>query len=335
MSRKKILTSVVLFFFGFGAGVLTMHYFVGKKESPHRSIGFTMRSDNQSGSKLTSPLLDCEINEEGALQMGIVPFEDELSEEARTLRSAKKVSNIAIYYRDLSNGPWFGVGENDGFLPASLLKVPLMIAYFKASESDPLLLSKKVLFDKVAPNPLRGSQTIHPSQEIQVNTEYSVEELIERMIRFSDNQATQLLYENIDGKYVFDVYRRIGVDSGSIEYEGAQLGPREYSAFFRVLHNASYLNRELSEKALELLAATEHTQGLVAGVPQSTVVAHKFGEAGSTEEKLQYHDCGIVYHPKRHYILCVMTSGEDQNRLIESIQHISQFVWNKVDEQTR
>lgn len=117
-----------------------------------------------------------------------------------------------------------------------------MIADFKAAESDPGILTQKIRFGNEAQAPEGGSQTIIPSRPIERGKEYTALELIERSIMYFDNQAVQLLYEHIDGKHVFDAYRRIGVDTSSIERPGAVLTPHEYRVLphfvQRILPNA-------------------------------------------------------------------------------------------------
>ena len=43
---------------------------------------------------------------------------------------------ISFYYRDLNHGAWIGINENEKYTPSSLLKVTIMIAYFKEAESN-------------------------------------------------------------------------------------------------------------------------------------------------------------------------------------------------------
>ncbi len=76
---------------------------------------------------------------------------------------------------------------------------------------------------------------------------------------------------------------------------------------------------------------------VVAGVPSTVDVAHKFGErttlASDTEstETKQLHDCGIVYFPENPYLLCVMTRGTDFKVLEGIISDISRMVYEEVD----
>jgi beta-lactamase class A len=100
--------------------------------------------------------------------------------------------------------------------------------------------------------------------------------------------------------------------------------------FIRVLYNASYLSREMSEKALDYLLASDYKDGLVAGLPPGTQVAHKFGEY-EREDMNQLHDCGIVYYPRHPYILSVMTRGSDKQMMADTIAEISRLIYEEVD----
>jgi beta-lactamase class A len=109
---------------------------------------------------------------------------------------------------------------------------------------------------------------------------------------------------------------------------------RGYSGFFRILFNASYLNKDDSEYILSLLAQSDFTDGLVAGVPSGVPVAHKFGERELSDSSLdQIHDCGIVYYPGHPYLLCVMTEGHNTAKQISAIKQISAAVYHEVDTQ--
>jgi hypothetical protein len=112
---------------------------------------------------------------------------------------------------------------------------------------------------------------------------------------------------------------------------------RQYSHLFRALYNGTYLSKPLSEKVLELLSKTRFDRGLVAGVPEGTVVSHKFGvrnivnsDADTTPVARELHDCGIIYYPNNPYFLCVMTRGADFPTLESVIKDISRITWNEV-----
>lgn len=104
-----------------------------------------------------------------------------------------------------------------------------------------------------------------------------------------------------------------------------------------ILYNAAYLNREMSEKALQLLSLQDFRLGIAAGVPKGIKVAAKFGEIvpENKSEDIQLHEFGIVYHPKGHYILGVMTRGRDFAAQAGVIRDISAMIYTEVDSSIR
>jgi beta-lactamase class A len=234
----------------------------------------------------------------------------------------KQISFASVYYRDMNNGPWFGIEEKELFSPASLIKVPLMIAYFKQAENDPNFLHTK-LANNVPHDP---SQNIIPSTTLTPNQEYTIEELIERMIKYSDNDAYYLLHKNMREENILRIYADLGIDlSPAVNNPGGNIiSVKNYASFFRVLFNASYLNPEMSEKALAILNQSEYKDGIVNGLPKNTIVAHKFGERQyeATGDK-QLHDCGIVYSSSNPYLICIMTRGREFSKMSRTVQQIS------------
>jgi len=61
------------------------------------------------------------------------------------------------------------------------------------------------------------------------------------------------------------------------------------------------------------------------------MVASRFGErAHGPAGAKQLHDCGIVYCPRRPYLLCVMTRGDDFQELTGTIRDLSRLVYSDV-----
>ena len=94
------------------------------------------------------------------------------------------------------------------------------------------------------------------------------------------------------------------------------------------MYNASYLSKDLSEYALNILAHTAYNNGIVKGLPGDVPVAHKFGERTVIQDRSrQLHDCGIVYLNHHTYLLCIMTRGTDYDQLSEIISRISNIIY--------
>lgn len=303
----------------------------GQSNGSSTSASTSMQMRNNEGT-FTNPLLECDVAEDTITALKI-NFKAELEKFVHTMEDRTSVQRIAVYFRDLNNGPTFGIQQNDPFIPASLLKVPVMMAYFSETESDPNILQKKLLFTKSAAPDIR--QTILPAQHLTSGKEYSINELIKRMIVYSDNDALILLFKTLPIEDHRHLYNLLGVDSSVISDPTAALTVKQYAAFFRILFNASFISQKYSEEALTLLASTDFDSGLRKGVPERIPVAHKFGERQIATSEQHLHDCGIVYYPKHPYLLCVMTRGANTSTLERAIADISKFVYEKIDEQYR
>lgn len=151
------------------------------------------------------------------------------------------------------------------------------------------------------------------------------------MIIDSDNGAELLLLENIDRNSLNLLYSALNIQSPDDVMGGFTISPRTYSLFFRILYSATYLNKESSEKALEILSKATFDEALAAGLPKDVVASHKFGEYVSSSngqvQKIELNDCGIIYYPQNPYFLCVMTKGDNLSNLKDTIKSVSSIVY--------
>jgi beta-lactamase class A len=281
--------------------------------------------------KFIDPLLAINVDDQRDFKE-FTPFENNVQTLIGQLQKSGKVNDVGFYFRDFNSGLWVGSGENQSFFPASLLKVPLMIAYYKAAETQPSLLSQKLTYK--GGDDANKLELIKASENLQVGQSYTIDELIRRMIVYSDNNAANLLVLNLDDPTFSEIYKDLGIGLPTNVNDSPDfLSPQQYSLFLRILRNATYLSREDSEKALSLLTQTEFKNGLVAGVPDGTVVAHKFGEyeENSNGQILhELHDCGIIFAPSHPYLLCIMTRGQNEPDLENDIKSLSSLVYNQV-----
>ncbi len=316
-----------------GAGVFLAGILVGTAMPQSIGIGALNGEAYEirlGGKGLINPLLECEIGK-NAIASQKIDFTSEMKSFVEGVKSTLGVSDVSVYFRDLNNGPIVGVNQDGNFAPASLLKVPVLISYLKWAEEKPDVLTEKILYQ--APVNVGYQQQFAPSVPLEVGTAYTAKELLEIMIKYSDNQALVLLFKRLPKHYQEELYTLLGVDPELITDPTARLTIRQYSIFFRVLFNASFLSRTHSEYALDLLTQTTFEDGIRASVPLNIPIAHKFGERKTSGDLQQFHDCGIVYYPNHPYLLCVMTRGNDVNALIAAIAQTSEYVYQKIDEQ--
>ncbi len=229
----------------------------------------------------------------------------------------------AIYFRDLNNGPWFSINGNLRFDGGSLLKIPVLIAYYKNAENNPELLNKKIKYQE---KKLLFSDPDFEKSLVLGKT-YTVQELLEAMIINSDNTSLALLTEYYEKEKIKPTLAQTELYLG-IFSEIETINIVEYSGMLRILYNSEYLSAGRSNQALDLMTKTNFTDGLTKYLPDDLLVAHKYGVRTypKTNEK-QLHDCGIIYKNSSPYILCIMTKGKDLKKQAEVIASISQKVY--------
>ena len=321
---KRIITSSIIFLTGVLLGVVTAFLFAQKAADADPAVPLRKKSGNLV---FTSPLLAVgdlkKFRDYKTLETHIGNLVEERVAE-------KKAEKVSVYFRDLLRGRWMSVNEDLYFNPASMLKVSLLIAYFKAAESNPALLEDLIVYggdDRLD----IGNESNSSPQPITKGKEYSVQDLLTRMIVYSDNNAKNLLFAALNKNSIKDVFTDLAFPE-SFDATDNTMSAKNLSLFFRVLFNSTYLNENFSEEALRILRQTKFKDGLVGGVPNKITVSHKFGHALVNDQgtvKSELHDCGIVYYPSHPYLLCVMTKGKDPIELESVIQDISAAVYTE------
>lgn len=288
-------------------------------------------SIRQSGYNFINPLLECEIQNNWDRQK-YIPF------EAKTIDRIKKEViethsgiTIGIYIRNLNNGPWFGINENEKYSPASLMKVPILMTFLKWIELDPSVLTKKILVNEDRNS---STQYFKPTKNLSIWKEYTIKELLEEMIIYSDNSAMNMLTGIMPIDFYSKVSNDLSIKVPKKDTEENYLSVKEVATFFRILYNASYLSRDSSEYALDLLSRVTFDKWIRGWVPTNIWVAHKFWERGYIDESWknirQLHDCGIVYYPKYPYLICMVTKWDDFDTNATVISSTSKIVFEEI-----
>lgn len=302
--------------------LMIISYYIGKNRPWLETVETDLQDRHQSGYQYIKPLLTCSLELRDYKKVELL--ERELRVIIDKEMEANNITNLSLFFHDLDDGAWIAINRTEKFSPASLLKVPIMIAYFKLAENNPELLQKKIT---IINTPSQIKPNIIPEKRIEQGKTYTIEELIKYAVNYSDNLAANTLLENISLVDLERIYKDIGLRPPSNNNPENFMSVFEYSSFFEILYNASYLNKEMSEKALEILAGSRFDFGIEGAVPENVEVANKFGER-ELEDQRQLHDCGIIYAPKGPYLLCIMTRadlevGANFKHLTEIIQSLS------------
>jgi beta-lactamase class A len=228
-------------------------------------------------------------------------------------------NTFAIYFEYLPTGTTIGVNEDRDFTAESLLKVPVVMAYYHKKErlgikTDPTVrlipteLNSKFgnLYKKGAGYPI------------------NLADAVKLALQKSDNTASLVVADQIsesDFQFVYDGLDIPEMVTGNTPIITAQ----EYSSVLKALYFGSVLNTTDSEQILSLLTQTDFNNLLPSGVPKGVLVAHKIGLVNGEI----YQDCGIVYVPQKPYSLC-MVSKSNEKTAQQRMHKLSSMVYQYV-----
>jgi beta-lactamase class A len=326
-SKKK---RVIYLRYGTAAVILFIGFFLwgretaSTKEATASNVSFLREPTSY---QFISPLLSVSVGDKTQFPE-LKNFTDKLSATINDYITNNNATDISLYFQDFTNGHWTGVNENEGYNPASLLKVPIMMATLKQADANPLFLSQETIYEP----PPADLQQYGFDGLIPGNT-YTIDYLLSAMIQESDNGAKDTLGSFINAETLEQTFTYLNLPPLSLA-TSYTISPRQYGRFFRILYNTTYLSQENSNKALALLSKTQFNDGLIAGIASGTVVSHKFGQyaesVNGVPENPELHDCGIVYYPSNPYFVCIMTKGTTLSSLEKVIADLSKITYQEV-----
>lgn len=279
-------------------------------------------SISEDGTFLTNPLLDCDIE-----LNYLPPFREEIDSFVKGCINNGQANRVSVYFRQLDNGYSFGINRSDHFNPGSLFKVA-EAAYVlrevgnKADFDSPQIKFPEYHFKQDSADGFRST--------LELGKTYSVKALVETMLIHSDNEARQLLLEWLGRKRLWkEVFSDLGITIRTGSGKTDLLTAQDYSTLFRVLYNASYLNKHQSNYILELLTKTSFKNGIRSAIDGRVIpIASKFGYKKGLSN-VQLHESSIVYLASQPFLITVMTEGEDTDELAMIIRTITEIAYNR------
>lgn len=235
--------------------------------------------------------------------VNFIPLRDEINKYMQTQKTS-----FAVYFEYLPSGISIGVNEKEEIPLASLVKIPTVMKIYELirdgviKKTDTITLTEQML-----------DNTFGDLWKKGIGYEISVEEAINMTLTQSDNTAHNALLKFLDSSVDLAVYNTL--DIRLMKEENGQYAPygsaKSMTSVFKNLYFSSYLQPEESSEILEKLTKSTFSHQLTAGT-QDTPVAHKIGVLERKNGEKFFNDCGIVYLPRRNYILCMLYQGEEE-----------------------
>jgi beta-lactamase class A len=230
-------------------------------------------------------------------------------------------ADVGVAFRTLDGKTEWFYHADDSFHAASTMKVPVMIELYRQVQAGKLKLSDPLTIHNefhsivdASPyklDPSDDSETELYKAEGQTRT---LTELCELMITVSSNLATNLIIEKLGVENIRAIVHSLNADGMHV-----LRGVEDTKAFEKGLNNTTTARAlqillasiadntaagpEASQQMLAILERQKFNEGIPAGLPPGTKVAHKTGEITKI-----HHDAAIVFAP-RPFVLVILVRG--------------------------
>jgi beta-lactamase class A len=216
-----------------------------------------------------------------------------------------------LVVKDLQTGWEYYYRKDRLFASASLSKLPIMAACFKAAEAGDIRLDQEVVLrsqDKLA-----GSGLL---KDLPSGTPFTVERLVDLMISESDNTATNMLTSLMGIDRLNEEFKSFGLQKTLLsrriaDYRARDRGLENYTnasemaMMLEAMHRRELVSRDVSDRCISTLKLTRANDRIPRYLPSDLTVAHKTGlENGIC------HDAGIIFTRNGDLLVAVLTEHD-------------------------
>jgi len=267
---------------------------------------------------------------------------DPLEEELSAVIEASG-AQVGLYYRSLATGGDSVTIDADVRMhAASTMKVPVMMRLVLDDQEGIRSLDDSLEVKRTFRSIVDGSTFDLPPYSDsdttfygQVGTRASIRSMVDRMITWSSNLATNILIEHADPERIEAMLAELGADSmqvlrGVEDLKAFQAGmsntttARALGTVMAAVVESDLFTEESRRAMLDILQRQHFRDGIPAGLPEGTRVANKTGWITAIN-----HDAAIVFPDSAPpYVLVVMVRGhpaEDQGEAMTA--ELSRIVW--------
>ena len=219
--------------------------------------------------------------------------------------------HTAVYFKNLITGEAFGVREEEAFLPASIVKLPLMAAILLMEHQGSTGMDEKITIYDSQKVPGCGAL-----QHMTGDVTLDVDTLSKLMITISDTAATNALFRHYGPERIRRAFEQLGLSGTKfnraywdeeLEKKGVQnyFVPKEMGRLLEDMFFRRLISPGASERLENLLLQQQINHKLGGRLPPDFPIAHKTGE-----EEDKTHDVGIVYG-KEPFVICFASYRAD------------------------
>lgn len=216
-----------------------------------------------------------------------------------------------LYVKDLATETTYEYQAKEIFYGASLYKIPVAVAVLKEIDAGNLTYEYKFEYKNV--DVASGTGTIIYDA---LNSRYTVRELLEKLLKDSDNVAQNILIRNIGKSKV------IALDPNLFD-AGNHTTPYKLAVFLESLSEGKVLKRDTIAELMEIMSETAFDDRIYPGLSKHLTFSHKIGNWG---ESGSWHDCGIVAGGSQRVVVCLMSKNTSFEDFVSVAKNTGNFV---------
>ena len=173
-------------------------------------------------------------------------------------------------YTDLENDYNFGEDENENSYAASVTKLPAVLYAYKQADDGKIDLNKELTY--LEKNKREGSGII---QKSSVGTKYKLSEVLEYIIRYSDNIGYDMLLDELGGRNkVKEYWVKLGYDIIYTDNFG-NLSPYLGNGYIKEVYKYYLTGKDNAKKLVDDMINSDNSEYVKVS---DIEVAHKYGE---------------------------------------------------------
>lgn len=209
--------------------------------------------------------------------------------------AAEAPGTFAFAVQDLQTGRRLVVGGDQVFHPASTIKVPLVMYLYELAAAGKIDLEERLTY---LPEDHEGGTGILQSRG--PGGQYTLRELADYTIRYSDNVAKNMLTRRLGWDAITAYCAALGAgDAWNLRRTRAE----EALGYLAELY--ARRDEPLFGLLIDQMQRTVFAPRLGAGFPPEVPVAHKIG----TQSQGQFHDVALVLLPGRPFAMAGFSRG--------------------------
>ena len=240
--------------------------------------------------------------------------------------------HVGFYYKNLVTGQQIAYQEEEAFLAASVIKLPIFMYLSLLDAEGKVSMTEKITVKEEDKLPICGALTLFTDEPV-----CDIRTLCNLMISLSDNTATNLLIRRLGIEAYREGFLRMGLKGTVLERylfdtQAAEAGAenkivlREMAMLLEQIYRREFVSPKVSQKIEETLCLQQIQHKIRGILGEEVRAAHKTGEDDGLT-----NDVGIIF-AKQPFILCCAAHDTCVPEFEDFIRHTAAALYKECNQ---